>query len=165
MYTINAVKGDLKLDLSAFFMDVNNTIQAANETAIKTAKVRQLFDGLVKDYKSSLEDALKEIGASAIKLKLHETWNGKLASSLTFGHGRANVSIDFKQSDEGDFVGEVSYHGMGTFAKRSTKVESVAQVIEFLEAPIKLLLIDNLAVQFSVKQQLEQGVIDVEFRK
>jgi hypothetical protein len=165
MYNITAVKGDLKLDLSSFFKDITDAKQVAKDTAIKEANLKRLFNSLVYDYKVSLEDAFRQIGASSIKIELHEHWGNKLESILKFGHGRASAKITFNQSNEGDFVGEVSYCGLGTFEYRKTNVESVAQIIEFLERPIKLLLIDNLTNDYNTKHELEKGLIDEIFRK
>jgi len=165
MYNITAVKGNLKLDLSSFFKDITDAKQVAKDVAIKEANLKRLFNSLVYDYKVSLEDAFRQIGASSIKIELHEHWGNKLESTLKFGHGRACCQIKFNQSNEGDFVGEVSYSGIGTFEYRKTKVESVAQIIEFLERPIKLLLIDNLTNDYNTKHELEKGLIDEIFRK
>ena len=165
MYNINAVKGNLKLDLSSFFKDVTDAKQVANDTAIKEAKLKRLFNSLVYDYKVSLEAAFRKLGASSIKIELQQHWGSKLESSLKFGHGRASAKISFNQSNDGDFVGEVSYCGIGTFEYTSTKVESVAQVIEFLERPIKLLLLDNLISDYATQRKMEQTFIDEKFRK
>jgi hypothetical protein len=165
MYNITAVKGNLKLDLSSFFKDITDAKQVAKDVAIKEANLKRLFNSLVYDYKVSLEDAFRQIGASSIKIELHEHWGNKLESILKFGHGRASAKITFNQSNEGDFVGEVSYCGIGTFEYRKTNVESVAQIIEFLERPIKLLLIDNLTNDYNTQHELEKGLIDEIFRK
>jgi hypothetical protein len=165
MYNITAVKGNLKLDLSSFFKDITDAKQVAKDVAIKEANLKRLFNSLVYDYKVSLEDAFRQIGASSIKIELHEHWGNKLESILKFGHGRASAKITFNQSNEGDFVGEVSYCGIGTFEYRKTNVESVAQIIEFLERPIKLLLIDNFTTDYNTQHELEKGLIDEIFRK
>jgi hypothetical protein len=165
MYNITAVKGNLKLDLSSFFKDITDAKQVAKDVAIKEANLKRLFNSLVYDYKVSLEDAFRQIGASSIKIELHEHCGNKLESILKFGHGRASAKITFNQSNEGDFVGEVSYCGIGTFEYRKTNVESVAQIIEFLERPIKLLLIDNLTNDYNTQHELEKGLIDEIFRK
>ena len=165
MYNITAVKGNLKLDLSSFFKDITDAKQVAKDVAIKEANLKRLFNSLVYDYKVSLEYAFRQIGASSIKIELYEHWGNKLESILKFGHGRASAKITFNQSNEGDFVGEVSYCGIGTFEYRKTNVESVAQIIEFLERPIKLLLIDNLTNDYNTQHELEKGLIDEIFRK
>jgi hypothetical protein len=165
MYNITAVKGNLKLDLSSFFKDITDAKQVAKDVAIKEANLKRLFNSLVYDYKVSLEDAFRQIGASSIKIELYEHWGNKLESTVKFGHGRASAKITFNQSNEGDFVGEVSYCGIGTFEYRKTNVESVAQIIEFLERPIKLLLIDNLTNDYNTQHELEKGLIDEIFRK
>jgi hypothetical protein len=165
MYNITAVKGNLKLDLSSFFKDITDAKQVAKDVAIKEANLKRLFNSLVYDYKVSLEYAFRQIGASSIKIELYEHWGNKLESTVKFGHGRASAKITFNQSNEGDFVGEVSYCGIGTFEYRKTKVESVAQIIEFLERPIKLLLIDNLTNDYNTQHELEKGLIDEIFRK
>lgn len=162
MYNLTAIEGNLNLDLSTFLNQITETSSIIEAKQKSKQKKLNLLAELASDYYIKLQEMLDNIEAygSNFKIKLIDMrYQLDAQMRLEFGHGRAHIQITFKIDESCNFSGEVTYHGIGTFDRNTTKVESVAQIIEFCQAPIKLLMLEELVQDFETRDAIEKTLI------
>jgi hypothetical protein len=163
MYNLTAIEGNLNLDLSTFLNQIAKTSLDVQAKQREHQRIINLFMELVDDYECKLQSKLTSINAIGSDFKLEKNYSyGHTSATLRFGHGRALVVIYFKINDNNDFEGEVTYNGIHTFKYNTAKLESVSQIIEFCEAPIKFLMLKYLVKDNETRWKIEETLMDYE---
>jgi len=169
MYNISATDGSLNLSLNELFKKISNANDNAHDR-IQTEKFHKhkLLE-LVESYQDKLQLELDNLsGDECIKnlfVEIHPMLHyGNGMARLEFGHGRACVRIDFKMDSNWEIKGNVRYFGIDTFDSTEADVESVAQIIEFCQRPIQLLIIGHYVKDYEECKKLEQEIIDPIYR-
>jgi hypothetical protein len=165
MYNLTAIEGNLNLDLSTFLNQIAETSLGVQAKQREHQRIINLFKELVDDYERKLQSKLTSINAIGSNFKLEKNYSsfrhGKSAT-LKFGHGRAFIVIYFEINDNNDFEGNITYSGISTFKHNTAKLESVSQIIEFCEAPIKFLMLEYLVKDNETRWKIEDTLIDYE---
>lgn len=162
MYNLTATEGILNLDLSTFLNQIAETSLDVQAKQMAHQKRLNLFTELVDDYQVKLQSKLESINAIGLNFKVEKTYSlsrYRNSARLEFGHGRAHVRIKFEINANNDFEGEVIYNGIGTFEYKTAKLESVSQIIEFCQAPIKLLMLEYLVKDFETRCEIEKTLM------
>jgi hypothetical protein len=165
MYNLTAIEGNLNLDLSTFLNQIAETSLGVQAKQRERQRIINLFTELVDDYECKLQSKLTSINAIGSDFKLEKNYSlftHEKSATLKFGHGRAFIVINFKINDNNDFEGNITYSGISTFKRNTAKLESVSQIIEFCEAPIKFLMLKYLVKDNETRWKIEETLMDYE---
>jgi len=173
MYNISATDGTLNLSMNELFKKISN----ANDNAQERIQTERFHRGklleLAESYQEKLQLELDNLSGGghylyikSLFVEIHPMLNrSNPIVMLEFGHGRAYVRIEFKMDSNWEIKGSVRYSGIDTFESTETEVESVAQIIEFCQRPIQLLIIGAYVKDYEEAKKLEQELIDPKYKK